>query len=128
MEGKLCWEVLRSESCETASSPFLQLLTQNQLYCADDNFTSTIARFHPSHRIPPSQLIANAPSNALDSTPTLVEPPSSGRTPATLELAPRAVEIQDLVVTSFLFLEKSRRTNENTTENMGHGVGVPSTF
>ncbi|KAI0806280.1 hypothetical protein BC629DRAFT_1486675 [Irpex lacteus] len=85
-----------------------------ELYSADDNFTSTIA--------------PNATSNALDSTPTLVDPPSSGRTPATLELAPRAIEIQDLVVISFLFLEKSRRTNENTTENMGHGVGVPSTF
>ncbi|KAI0087303.1 hypothetical protein BDY19DRAFT_244750 [Irpex rosettiformis] len=98
-----------------------------ELYSADDNFTSTIARFQPSHRIPPSQLIVNATSGPTDSTPTLVNPPASGRTSPILELAPRAVAIQDLVVTSFLFLEKSRRTNENSTVNVGRFIGLTST-
>ena len=41
---------------------------------------------------------------------------SSGRrfTPATLSLLPRAVEIQDLVVLSFLFLEKNRRSKDGS--------------
>ena len=53
-------------------------------------------------------------------TPTLTESispsaPQAGRrnlTPATLQMLPPAVEIQDLVVTSFLFLEKNRRVRE----------------
>ena len=98
-----------------------------QLYTADDNYTNTIARFHRSHRIPPSKLVANVTAGVLDSTPTLVNPPSSGKTPAVLELAPRAMEIQDLVVTSFLFLEKSRRTNENNAVNVTRPVGILST-
>ncbi|KZS89406.1 hypothetical protein SISNIDRAFT_489362 [Sistotremastrum niveocremeum HHB9708] len=48
-----------------------------------------IARYEPSHRWQPGKK-------------------------AQLRLAPRATEIQDLVVVSFLFLEKHRRTNENS--------------
>lgn len=38
--------------------------------------------------------------------------PSRRFTSATLQMLPRAVEIQDLVVLSFLFMEKNRRTRD----------------
>lgn len=37
--------------------------------------------------------------------------------PATLTLSPRAVEIIDLVVVSFLALEKNRRIDDNSSNN-----------
>ena len=43
-----------------------------------------------------------------------------------LVLNQRAVEIQDTVVTSFLFLEKSRRTNERTEMNAADVRGAPA--
>lgn len=97
-----------------------------QLYCADDNFASTIARFHRSRRIPMSQMNStnvDPMESSISLAPTLVDPPASGKTPAVLELAPRAVEIQDLVVVSFLFLEKVRRTNEKEHQNRADSLG-----
>jgi len=95
-----------------------------ELYSADDNFTSAIARFHPPE--PKSPLPTSAPDPGPDpaaSTPslarTLVNPsPEPADTPATLELAPRAVQIQDLVVTSFLFLERTHRMNEGRHQHL----------
>lgn len=73
-----------------------------QLFSEDDKFAQPIARFHRSRK-----------DNRTD-------PP--GQIPATLVLAPRAVEIQDLVVSSFLFLDRARRISETSydkwTQNM----------
>jgi hypothetical protein len=46
--------------------------------------------------------------------------------PATFVLDSRGVEIQDLAVISFLFLEKSRRAREKSTMNHVDGSGVPA--
>ncbi|KAK7045533.1 hypothetical protein VNI00_007365 [Paramarasmius palmivorus] len=48
-------------------------------------------------------------------------------TPARLVLDERAEEIQDLVVVSFLMLEKGRRANENSTGNRAEVLGHPAT-
>ena len=58
------------------------------------------------------------PSSAADISdveslaPTLVDRPALTRTPATLVFTPRATEIQETIVISFLFLEKNRRIHE----------------
>ncbi|KAI0091341.1 hypothetical protein BDY19DRAFT_935240 [Irpex rosettiformis] len=108
----------------------------------DDNFASSIARFTRARRIYTSTSGLSSPSDATlrtavgsgasilsfsptltdtaSITPTLTEsisPSLSGAperrfTPATLDMLPRAIEIQDLVVMSFLFLEKNRRTRD----------------
>ncbi|ESK95869.1 hypothetical protein Moror_12367 [Moniliophthora roreri MCA 2997] len=46
-------------------------------------------------------------------------------TPAQLILDGRAEEIQDLVVISFLVLERTRRANENSTSNRADVLGQP---
>ncbi|KAI0950903.1 hypothetical protein AcW1_008086 [Taiwanofungus camphoratus] len=50
------------------------------------------------------------------------DPPSL--TPATLLLAPRAMEIRDIVVSSFLFLERDRRTNEKSIVSRSNALAA----
>lgn len=47
-------------------------------------------------------------------------------TDAKLKLNARAQEIQDLVVTSFLFIEKNRREHEKTSQNAADARAVPA--
>ncbi len=47
-------------------------------------------------------------------------------TPATLLFTSRALQIRDDVVISFLFLEKSRRENETTSQNVGDVLSAPA--
>ncbi|KAI0787947.1 hypothetical protein C8Q74DRAFT_1196903 [Fomes fomentarius] len=47
-------------------------------------------------------------------------------TPATLLFTARALQIRDDVVISFLFLEKSRRENETTSQNVGDVLSAPA--
>lgn len=58
-------------------------------------------------------LVDNDEPRAVLSPPRI----SKQRTPATLLLSPRATEIQDLVILSFLFLEKYHRTKESGAAN-----------
>ncbi|GJE96542.1 hypothetical protein PsYK624_127390 [Phanerochaete sordida] len=96
-----------------------------ELSCADDNYATVIARFERSRRVYPSSTVpANQdPSASVPSlAPTLVNP---AWTPALLTLTPRAQQIQDTVVTSFLFLEKTRRTAETQSQVRADAVGTP---
>ncbi|CCM00080.1 uncharacterized protein FIBRA_02107 [Fibroporia radiculosa] len=77
-----------------------------ELYTADDNFRQTIARFHKSY---------------IDRK---VDPPAL--VPAKLLLLPRANEIRDIVVSSFLFLERSRRTGEISIVNRADAIALAS--
>ena len=104
-----------------------RILTGFQLYMADDNYHIVIARFNRSRRVYPKrpQLQDVDPSaSAASLSPTLVENQPTWTT-ATLELVPRAVEIQDTVVTSFLFLEKAHRVNEHEHMNRADVLGTP---
>ncbi len=69
-----------------------------QLYAQDDK-ARPIARFLRSHRV-------------LDRE---AAPPTRQAVPARLLLDERGEAMRDTVVVSFLFLEKSRRTRENST-------------
>ncbi|KAI0346072.1 hypothetical protein BDW22DRAFT_716198 [Trametopsis cervina] len=93
-----------------------------ELYSADDNYASTIARFYRSRRIPVTP--PSDPTEGFASTPTLVNTPTTA--PARLDLTPRAVQIQDLVVTSFLFLEKTRQINETESQSRADVLGTPA--
>ncbi|KAI0360162.1 hypothetical protein OH77DRAFT_1434456 [Trametes cingulata] len=73
------------------------------LFSEDDGFKEPIARFLKSVR------------GRGDGTDR----------PATLLLTARAVQIRDTVVTSFLFLEKGRRTNETTSQNSADVLATP---
>jgi hypothetical protein len=84
--------------------------TKCQLY-AEDNKSSPLARFHKSRRI-------------LDKT---VEPPAHIWTQALLDYDSRAEQMLDDVVVSFLFLEKGRRTRENSTMLRADVLGMPHT-
>lgn len=53
-------------------------------------------------------------------------PRADPSTPARLLIAPRAQEIMDTVVISFLFLEKRRRATENSTQNRADVLGTPA--
>ncbi|KAI9000592.1 hypothetical protein BD414DRAFT_6328 [Trametes punicea] len=77
-----------------------------ELFSEDDNFTEPIARF-------------------LKSRKDRRESGEIWTTPATLVLTPRAVEIRDTVVISFLFLEKSRRTNETASQSAADALAAP---
>lgn len=66
-----------------------------QLFAEDDDYKECIARFYYS------------------SKSWKTDPPTT--IPATLTLLPRAEEIHDLVVASFLFLERERRVKEAAT-------------
>lgn len=130
-----------------------------QLFTADDNYTSPIAKFQRSRTVYPlPQLSPDATGSVLSFSSTIASPDSDTfslastlvdaetrsvatvvssestalrvrssvqvgrqRAPATLTLTPRAMEIQDLVVLSFLFLEKYHRTRESgsTTSAVG---------
>ncbi|KAI0368755.1 hypothetical protein BV20DRAFT_947538 [Pilatotrama ljubarskyi] len=75
-----------------------------ELFSEDDGFKEPIARFLKSIR-------------------------NRGRDldrPATLLLTTRALEVRDTVVTSFLFLEKGRRTNETTSQNTADVLATPA--
>ena len=65
-----------------------------QLYSEDDKFSQAIARFNSSRK------------------DNRTNPP--GFIPATLLLMPPAVAIQDLVIASFLFLERPRRISDRS--------------
>jgi len=67
-----------------------------QLFTEDDNFRQPIARFYKS------------------TMSSKTDPPSM--TPATLVLASRAEEIRDMVVASFIFVERERRVAAQLTE------------
>lgn len=94
-----------------------------ELSCADDNFSTIIARFQRSRRVhmsvPPE---TDASASTLSLAPTLV---NHTQTPAILTLAPRAQQIQDLVVASFLFLEKTRSINETEHQSRADMLGSP---
>ncbi|KAL4252332.1 hypothetical protein ABKN59_002573 [Abortiporus biennis] len=81
-----------------------------ELYNEDDKYKDPIAKFHKRRRLP----------NPEDSS----KPPIW--TESKLILTERAAEIQDLVVASFLFLEKSRRTNETTSQNRADVTLMPA--
>lgn len=66
-----------------------------QLFAEDDDYKECIARFYYS------------------SKSWKTDPPTT--IPATLTLLPRAEEIHDLVVASFLYLERERRVKEAAT-------------
>lgn len=51
-------------------------------------------------------------SSTISDAQALVNPSTPGETPAVLELTQRAQEIQDLVVVSFLFLEKTQNERD----------------
>ncbi|KAI0330233.1 hypothetical protein GY45DRAFT_1336962 [Cubamyces sp. BRFM 1775] len=70
-----------------------------ELFSEDDRYTQPIAQFRKSRRDPAA---------------------------AALLLTARALEIRDTAVVSFLFLEKSRRTNETTAQNVGDALSAPA--
>lgn len=126
--------LVHSYGVTSAASPLLVQLTTEE-----DNYGSSVARFNRSRRIYDPPYSFSSPSDAtlrtiissgasvLSLSPTLTDTasisptltdgasqasPQRRFTPATLEMLPRAIEIQDLVVMSFLFLEKNRRTRD----------------
>ncbi len=78
-------------------------LCRLQLFAEDDGFKEPISRFFKSRK---------------DHKTGKVES-------AQLAFTVRALEIRDTVVLSFLFLEKGRRVNENTSQNVGDVLGAP---
>ena len=70
-----------------------------QLFAEDDGYKEPIARFLRSR-------------NDLQQLAQLV-------------LTARAVQVRDIVVTSFLFLEKSRRTNETASQSKADIMSTP---
>ncbi|KAF8060713.1 hypothetical protein FPV67DRAFT_1655373 [Lyophyllum atratum] len=75
----------------------------SQLFAEDDN-KEPLVRFHKSRTV------------------------QNGRQPARLVMDSRGVEIQDIAVVSFLVLEKSRRSRENSTLNRAAGNGLTGGF
>lgn len=53
-----------------------------------------------------------------------VQPSHRSTQPARLVISARALEIRDDVVLSFLFLEKSRRATENSTQHKADVLGT----
>ncbi|PSR74269.1 hypothetical protein PHLCEN_2v10013 [Hermanssonia centrifuga] len=100
-----------------------------ELYTADDKYASPIARFHRPRLIHVPLSLESDPSpndSAVSSTPTLINSKHRyPQTPATLVLSSRAVQIQDTIVTSFLFLEKSHRINETEHQSRADVLGAP---
>ncbi|KAJ3534053.1 hypothetical protein NM688_g7191 [Phlebia brevispora] len=98
-----------------------------ELYTADDRYTAPIARFNRSRRIhvdPLATVPSDPAASVVSLTPTVVDS-KGARTPATLVFLPRALEIRDLVVVSFLFLEKTHRINETESQNRADVVASP---
>lgn len=75
-----------------------------QLFAEDDGFKAPIAKFARSRK-----------DHATGTT-----------TPATLTLTARALELRDDVVCSFLFLEKTRRVNETTSQRSADVLATPA--
>ncbi|KAF7976099.1 hypothetical protein HWV62_7519 [Athelia sp. TMB] len=96
----------------TGNAPGLKL----QLYTAEDKKkTAPIATYNNSY------LISNTNSSGHPGSPQ--SPPTRGL--ATLELTERAQEIRDLVVTSFVVLEKGKKTEHgNMSARMAGGVAM----
>ncbi|TDL26379.1 hypothetical protein BD410DRAFT_812844 [Rickenella mellea] len=78
---------------------------QLQLFAGDTSKTEPIARYVKSRKAIPG-------------------PSGRAAIPATIILAPRALEIRDEVVMSCLFLEKTRRSNENSSQNFADAYGT----
>ncbi|KAH9850261.1 hypothetical protein C2E23DRAFT_735357 [Lenzites betulinus] len=74
-----------------------------ELFAEDDSYKEPIARF--------------GKSRTYRATGT--------STPAMLLLTARAVEVRDIVVISFLFLEKTRRTNETASQSRADVLCTP---
>ncbi|KAL6298357.1 hypothetical protein BKA93DRAFT_72902 [Sparassis latifolia] len=74
-----------------------------QLHTEDDGFKEPIAGFERSRRDPKS------------------DPKNSTWTPAQLLFMPPALEIRDTVILSFLVLERSHRSNEQSKDNLIKG-------
>ncbi|TFK88833.1 hypothetical protein K466DRAFT_645264 [Polyporus arcularius HHB13444] len=74
-----------------------------ELFAEDDGFKEPISRFFKSRK--------DHKTGKLES--------------AQLAFTARALEIRDTVIMSFLFLEKGRRVNENTSQNVGDVLGAP---
>lgn len=72
-----------------------------------------------------TQSIAPTLINELGTTSPYTQGSRKARTPAVLLLTPRAVEIQNLVVLSFLFLEKYHRTKESSSTAITNGYMYP---
>lgn len=105
------------------NAPNVQRVTYlPQLYCADDNYTAPIGRFERGHLVFPRAAPGNFDDAAsvVSATPTLVE---ATWTQSVLTLAPRALEAQDMVVTSFLVLEKAFRARERERQNRANLLG-----
>ena len=77
-----------------------QRATFSQLFAEDDGYREPIARFLRARKAEPMR-------------------------PAQLVLTARGEEILDIVVISFLFLEKSRRTNETSSQNCVDAWSTP---
>jgi hypothetical protein len=108
MEGERPRLDLRGEHPRTMPCSADENDIRHQLYVGDEK-RRPISRFEKSKRIR---------DNA-------VSPPAETWTPGKLLLDKRAGEIQDTVVVSFLFLEKSRRARENSTMNHATSSGLP---
>ncbi|KAI0749592.1 hypothetical protein C8Q80DRAFT_1218717 [Daedaleopsis nitida] len=74
-----------------------------ELYAEDDGYKEPIARFIKSRK----------------------DHNTGKTTPATLTFTARALQIRDDVVISFLFLERARRENETTAQNVGDVLSAP---
>ena len=106
MEGKRTGESARGKF--TSVCPPAALLADHhlraQLYAEDDGYKEPIARFARSRK---SRETGTA-------------------TPATLVFTARALQIRDDVVISFLFLERSRRTDETNLQNYADVMSTPA--
>ena len=102
MERIRLWRATRGTQSFAFEEPCkltVTLQSRIQLYADDADPSSPIARFQMSRK-------------------------SSDR-PAALLLDARALEIRDIVVLSFLFLEKSRRATHNSTQHKADVLGTP---
>ena len=96
-----------------ARSPFLV-----QLYTKDDDYAEPIARFDRARqRCEPAEKRCPSPSPGAGA--------DVGAERAMLVLAGRALEIRDTVVISFLFLEKSHRTNDTASQSCADVSAIP---
>ncbi|KAI0833333.1 hypothetical protein BC628DRAFT_1308624 [Trametes gibbosa] len=84
-----------------------------ELYAEDDGYKEPIARFARSR---PDRASTGGATTTTTTT----------MTPATLVLTARAAEVRDLVVLSFLFLEKTRRTNERAAQSRADVLCAPA--
>ena len=76
----------------------------SQLFTEDDGFKAPIAKFVRSRKDPKTGTLA----------------------PANLLLTARALELRDDIVCSFLFLEKTRRVNQTTSQRSADVLATPA--